>query len=285
MSLTYIVGTRGRPNELITSVATTFENMVRDDTKMLICVDSDDLATIDVFDRLPLDPRVIVSIKHREDSRGEKCGRALTEAPGSIYMVGHDCNPVLTHGWDQIVYEASGLFPDGIGVVNTRMANASFPVMQGITSKLVEKLGYIYNPEYPFWFIDHEMDDFARMLGRNPYVDVHVEQRRPGTTLRLRDVAFWAQYFDAMTLERRAKMHAIIDGDDFIAPGWMKGILKTAHPPIEARSLWINKQVRQTATSIEASRGQQGPDDGYQRLLHAAEEKLIAMGLATRVAA
>lgn len=278
MSLTYIVGTRGRPQELIASVAATMKCVTRNDTRVLVCVDSDDDSTIDALHKLPVG--VIVSIKHREDSRGEKCGRALTEAPGSIYMVGHDCNPILTPGFDELIVEAAKLFPDNIGVVNTEMANASFPTAQAITAGLVAKLGYIYNPDYPYWFIDHEIDDYARLLGRNPFVDIHIEQRRPTTTLRLRELAFWAGYFDCHLFHRRATAHAIIDGEDFIAPQWLKGILKSAHPPVEARSLWINAGVRHGAAGIEASRGDQGPpDEGYLRLKAKALQKLRAMDI------
>jgi hypothetical protein len=289
MRLTLIIGTRGRPDALLASVKTTLANVRRGDTRVLLCVDLDDAVTLDALHRLPADERLIVSAKAREDSRGEKCGRAFTEAPADLYAVGHDCTPILTPGFDQIIAQcAETCFPDGIGVVNSPMANASFPIMQTITAKLAQKLGYIYNPAYPFWFIDHELDDIARMLGRNPYVEIEIEHlsTRPAKTLRLRDLDFWTRYMDLTTVERRQLVHAIIDGEDFIAPPHVKAVLKAAHPAIEARSFNINHSVRSQAGIIEAQRGERGPPDpGYQRLKYAAEEKLIAMGVAQRVAA
>ena len=55
---------------------------------------------------------------------------------------------------------------------------------QAPTAGLVAKLGYIYNPEYPFWFVDHELDDICRMIGRYVCVDVDVSTAplRPSKT-------------------------------------------------------------------------------------------------------
>lgn len=278
MSLTLIFATRERPNDILRTLAATLPNVEREDTKVLVCADMDDSATCDaLFSHADL--RVVLSVEKREDSRGEKYDRALRAAPGSIYLVGHDCAPILTPGFDQIILDkAERCFPDGIGVVNTPMANASFPGLQAMTARFVEKMGYIYSHEYPFWFIDHEIDDIARMIGRDPFVEVEVEigPRRPGRTLRLRELKFWTTYFNAMTIERRRKAHDIINGDDFLAPQWLKEIALSWHPKTEARSLWINNGVFHDAEAIERDRGEQGePDEGYRRLRTGAEAKLM----------
>ena len=47
-------------------------------------------------------------------------------------------------------------------------------------------------------------------------------------------------------------------------------------PPIEARSYWINNNVRNSAAAIEQQRGDPGPpDEGYLRVKAKAEKKLM----------
>jgi hypothetical protein len=288
MSVTLIIATRHRPLELKRTLEETLPNAARVDSVVLICADEDDQETRAILPDLPKDPRLRVSVRPREDSRGEKYDRALTEAPADVYLVGHDCASITSPGWDDKVMEGFHLLPDGIGVINGPMSNASFPGLHGPTAKLVAKLGYIYNHEYPFWFVDHELDDIARIIGRGAFVECTYENRvrRPGKTLRLRHLEFWTRYFDCMTGERRQKAFAILDGGDFCAPPWLKAILKSQAQMVEARSFQINHSVRQSAKAIEAARGEEGePDAGYLRLLRAAEDKLVRLGFAKRAAA
>lgn len=288
MKLTMIIPTRGRPNLLLETLAHTILNVGRDDTRILICVDDDDKSTIECLGQLPTDDRVKVSIKPREDSRGEKYNRALAEAEADVYLLAVDCAPILTSGFDQAIINAARLFPDGIGCVYTPMANASFPGYQAPTAGLVAKLGYIYNPEYPFWFVDHELDDICRMIGRYVCVDVDVQTSamRPAKTIRLRDLEFWTRYFDLMTMERRLKARAIINAVDFECPQWMKAIMRDWYQPIEARSYWINNNVRNQAAEIEAQRGETAPpDEGYLRAKAKADKKLIEVFAALKRAA
>ena len=203
MNLTMIIATRGRPELLAQTIEHTLPNISRDDTRVLICADDDDHPTIESFRKLSPDQRMTISVKPREDSRGEKYDRALIEAPADIYLPAVDCAPILTPGFDQIIINAARLFPDEIGCVYTPMVNASFPGLQAVTTKMVEKLGHIYSHEYPYWFIDHELDDIARMIGRYVCVDVNVSTApmRPARTIRMWDLAWWTSYFDAMTFE------------------------------------------------------------------------------------
>lgn len=218
-------------------------------------------------------------MKPREDSRGEKYDRALTEAPADVYLPCVDYAPALTYGFDEMIIEASKLWPDGIGCVYTPMANASFPGLQAPSAKLVEMIGYIYSPDYPYWFNDHELDDICRMIGRYTFVDAQFDYHthRPGNTIRLRDLAFWTDYFDAMAIERRAKARRIIDSPEFLLDAGLKRALANSYPAIEARSRNINWSVRQRAAAIEQERGESGDDPGYARAFDRAQNKLNHM--------
>lgn len=280
MKLTINIATRGRPDLLKMTVEKTLPRMTRSDTVLMVSVDDDDKGTIAVLDTLPKDRRIHVSVKPREDTRGEKYNRALTECPADVYLPAVDCAPIMTPSFDQAIIDKAALFPDNIGCIRTPFINGVFPpALQAVTAGLVGKLGYIYNPEYPFWFIDHEMHDLARLIGRYFLVDVHVETApyRPAKTIRLRDVAWWATYYDIMALERRMKARAIIRGEDFKTPDWIKSDLLINHDWIEHGSFIINENVRKNATAIEAQRGEAGPpDEGYMRAKRKAEAKLAS---------
>jgi FkbM family methyltransferase len=277
MKLTHIIPTRGRPDRLLETVRHTALNMARADTRMLICVDDDDQPTLDIIPLLcKADDRIAISIKPREDSRGEKYDRALTEAPADLYLLGVDTVPILTPSYDQIFVDAADLFPDRIGCVYGPMANLSFPTLQAITARMADLIGYLYSHEYPFWFVDHELHDLCTMTGRYVFVDVAMPQNRTMQTIRLREVAWWANYFDAMAIERRATAHKIIDAMSMSE--WEKAIRRTQYPVTELGSVKINNYVRGIADQIEKQRGEDlPPDAGYLRLKAAAEAKLRAM--------
>jgi hypothetical protein len=290
MKLTINIATRGRPELLKMTVERTLPNIQRADTTLMISADEDDQLILGCLGDLPLDKRMKFSVKPREDSRGAKYDRALTEAPADLYLPAVDCAPILTPGFDQILLDKASLFPDGIGVVHTGFGSRGTfpPALQAVTAKYVEKVGYIYNPEYPFWFIDHEVHDLARLIGRYFQANIHVETapHRPAKTWRLRDLLFWTAYYDMMALERRAKARAIINGSDFQTPDWIKSDLLTNFQWIENGSWQINEFVRKNAASIEAQRGDSGPpDEGYVRAKARAEQKLSTFLEALKAAA
>lgn len=278
--LTIIIPTRSRPVLLQQTLELTMPHVKRDDTRILVCADTDDELTLKYLDAMPKDSRIVYSIQPREDSRAEKYDRALIESPADIYLPTVDCAPLLTSGFDQIILDKAKLFPDGVGCVYAEMANASFPKLQAITAKLIDKLGYMYCPDYPFWFIDHDMDDICRMIGRYVCTDIVLENAslRPAKTHRLRDLKFWVNFFDLSALRRRALAHSIIDSPDFDCPAWQKEMLKTWHHVVEARSWYISCGVSSAAKQIEESRGNDGPpDEGYLRLKAKAEIKMREM--------
>ncbi len=271
-----IIATRERPELLVETVKQTVPMIGRDDTRLLICVDEDDKATLDCLKMLPKDGRITVSVKPREDSRGEKYDRALKEAPADIYLPSVDYEPILTPGFDQAIINAARIWPDGIGVVYTMMCDELVPLLQAPTAKYVEKMGYIYSHDYPYWFIDHEMADIAWMIGRINFADVKTNvSKRPSKTIRMWDVDFWATYYDLMALERRNKARAIINSPEFEAPDWLKLQMCNWFPLVERRSEGRNARVRSGASHCEQARGEQGERDaGYLRAKAKAEAKL-----------
>jgi len=274
MNFTWIVQTRARPHLLLDTIKTSLPNMVRPDSRLMLQVDDDDALTLHHLSKLPTDKRIVVSVKPREDSRGEKYDRALTECPSDLYLLGVDHGALRTPGFDQMMIDAAQIYPDGIGCVYTPMINESFPGLQAITARLAEKIGYLYSHEYPFWFIDHELDDIARMIGRFTFVAVHLDcGSKPGKSIRLRDLEFWTLYFDVATIYRRELARKIIMDPEFQCPEWQKKMMLMWFQVTEARSFNINNCVRAHAETVERARGEPRlpPDAGYVRIKDKAE--------------
>lgn len=261
MSLTINIITRGRPHLLTDTVQRVASALSRDDTRLLISVDDDDGPTIDVLDQFINDPRIIPLIRPREDEIGEKWNRALM-MPADVYLPLSDYCWLSTPGFDQKILDAYALFPDGIGCVYGHLCNASFPSIQAISHKLAEKMGFLYPPYFPYWFVDHWVDDLVRMIDRIAFVDIDIDcsSRKPGTA-ELRDLRFWTTVFDAHQLDRRSMARSIIDSPDFIDTPEHKEILRGHYPLIEYRSKWISDCLRDQAEHIERSRnaGPGGP--------------------------
>ncbi len=218
-------------------------------------------------------------MKPREDSRGEKYDRALSEAPADIYLPATDYGAILTPSFDARILKAAQIWPDGIGVVYTKMCDELVPMLQAPTARYVETAGEgcIYSHQYPYWFVDHEMADMAWMIGRVNFADVVVTQeKRPNSTHRLRDVEFWAKYFEFMALDRRNRAKSVINSPEFQAPDWLKEQMSNWHPLVEMRSRARNQRVISNAKAMEADRGEQGPpDEGYIRAKLRAEKRLM----------
>lgn len=263
MPLTIILPTRARPALVCETLRRTLPNIARDDTRLILAFDADDAP----IDGLPEDPRLITDVREREDNVGDKWNRAYRHYPDDLYMIVSDYTAVVTPGFDQKMLDAAALFPDGVGAVYGRMANQSFPCTMGITHKLCDKLGWMFPPYFPFWFVDHWLDDIVRLIDRISFADVElVWPAKKEPTHEFREVSFWATFFDAMRIVRREQARVIIDSPGFVEPEWRKEALRNHYPLIEHRSQSINNMVRSWRAPDLAG----PPDERYTKLKQAA---------------
>jgi hypothetical protein len=271
VALSIVLAARARPELLKRTLETTIPNIREDDTKLLVAVDDDDPATVAAAMEFHGKDHISVSVKAREDSFGGKYNRVLTEAPADVYLPMCDYAPHITPGFDTRILEAASLFPDGIGVVYNHMANLSFPDVNGVTHVLAMKMGYLYPPYFPYWFVDHWVDDIVKLIGRISFADVVLDKNaRPGTHDR-REVAWWATFYDAGVIHRRNLARSIIESDDFLEPEWRKKLLLSDyHMLIEGRSKMTNDTARQT----QWHRPPEAVDERYKRIKSQAKALL-----------
>lgn len=263
MSLTIALGARGRPELLQRTVEITCSNMTEADTQLVVLLDADDEKTRDMTFA---DKRVTKFVAPREDSLGEKFNRVLTIAPNDVYLVMVDYAPHVTKGFDRKILNAANVFPDGIGIIYNHLANLSFPQINAVTDGYVKLAGGIYPPYFPYWFVDHWLDDIGRMIDRIAFVDVGLDTHlRPGT-LDYREPAFWSAVYDGLVLERRQLALKIIDAMD--EPGWRKELLRGNFPLVEERSHILNQTVRQLIGRDTST------DERYERIRKKGVETL-----------
>jgi glycosyltransferase involved in cell wall biosynthesis len=270
MTLSIILAARNRPELLRRTIEITLSNIREADTKFVIAVDDDDPETVSAAQEFEGREHIVVSVLPREDSYGGKYNRVLTIAPATVYLSMADYAPHITPAFDTKILDAAWLFPDNIGVVYNHMANLSFPQINGVTHGLVEKMGYFYPPYFPYWFVDHWIDDIAKLIGRISVADVWLDvTKRPGTHDR-REVAWWATFYDAGVIHRRNLARSIIQSDDFQEPEWRKKLLLSDyHMLIEERSKMTNDSARATQWHLPPEK----EDDRYRRI------KSVAKGL------
>lgn len=262
--------TRGRPQQLIDTITKCSAHIVCPETVIMVHVDDDDQPTIDALNNAALPRKAFaamqVTVGPREDTIAAKWNRAL-KVSADIYLVSADDAPEATPGFDARIIDAAKRFPDGIGVVYGHLANLSFPSIMAPTAKFCEKLGHIFPELFPYWFVDHWIDDIARITGRISFADVRTDQSRAGVTQEMREPAWWATFFDAAYLMRRSIAHALIRDSEFQASDWQRDLLLANHPLVEVRSRLINESVRAQHRELAwANRHLSLVDPRYQRI-------------------
>ena len=261
MKLTIALATRRRPGILVRTVKSTLANVTHPDTKLVILADADDDGTLSVRDTLN-DPRIIWSVEPRPDSVGKKYNRAVKVAPADVYMVHVDYAPQMTKGFDEKVLEAATVYPDGYAIILGHLANLSFSSINAVTHKMTEKLGGIYPEYFPYWFVDHWLEDLAKRIGRQVFVDCVVDCSNKQPTICHAEPYFWGCLFDWLHLERHKIAEGIINAMDFDETPARKRALLRNQTLVDEWSFIIN-------ATLQNDPGADLPDDDWYRDIRA----------------
>ena len=286
MSVSYCIAARGHPQLLRDSAAITWAMSRRDDTRLVIALDDDDGETIAAAEQLKAfaGEKIVLSVAPREDTLGAKYNRAWRAHRADLYVIGCDDTAAITEGWDTLLAGAE-CFADGIGAVYFGHMPGVFQGGQAVTGALAEELGYLAAPYFPTWWHDTWLDEIVRMLDRVHLVPVALKAIGPvGRTRGLRDIAWWATFFDVMRDERRAQVEGILRSASFAASSeWRAGLLKVL-PYHCANFAARTAHFRDPATvaRFEADMAYDAPDDA--RYLRAKDAALkVAIDLQKRL--
>lgn len=238
-SLTIGIATRGRPKLCSWTATETIRNVREKGTTIVVLADSDD-----DLSEMVLPEGVLLSVESRPDTVAEKWNRMMRVKPADVYMAACDYRPQVTAGFDTHILNAAEVFEDGIGCVYQELANLSFPTFQCVTAKMAGIMGHFYVEHFPYWFVDHWLDDLCRMIGRFSYAEGTTEiGQRPGKgTMDFREPGLWATLYDAQYQEREAIAEKLMAEMDITES--QKRILRAQWPIIHQRSRLINRIVR-----------------------------------------
>lgn len=272
MTVAVCIASRGRPEELRATVCRQAVAAVGS-VSFHTALDDDDPSNYESGSRAP-----------REDSLGAKYNRALSQAlcvPGaSVFVLGVDDAALVSPGWDRRLLDAAAQFKDGVGVIYWGERRGPFCLPDGIavTRGWIEKVGYFCPEHFPFWWHDTWIDELARMTGRFVWADVKWEKHGASEvgghkTTRMRDVSWWARFFDATRPQRPAKALDMLCSLDY--PEWLRSQLISELHGTGGALRQRNSLLVEHGAQFELRYGAEYADDpGYDRLKRAAEEML-----------
>lgn len=197
MKLSVCIASRGHPQDLLT-VIKSIDDRVADPANTIISValDSDDGSNPE-----PPATRCELrwSVSEREDSLGAKYNRAQMNAIADWYILGADDNLFVSDGWDETIRKHAQLYGGEPGLVYFGRLDGTLPTQMAISHSFVSYQGFLFPPYWPFWFHDTWIDEIGHLTSRILWAPVHIQEiGGRGKTRGLRDVIFWAEFFETL---------------------------------------------------------------------------------------
>lgn len=197
MKLSVCIASRGHPQDLLTVIKSIDDRVVDPaNTTISVALDSDDGSN-------PEPPSIKCelrwSVAEREDSLGAKYNRAQLNGQADWYILGADDNLFVTDGWDETIRKHASLYGTEPGLVYFGRLDGTLPTQMAIPHSFVQYQGFLFPPYWPFWFHDTWIDEIGHLTSRILWAPVHIQEiGGRGKTRGLRDVIFWAEFFETL---------------------------------------------------------------------------------------
>lgn len=204
-TVSVLIPSRGRPAMLARCVASLVDNKGDAKIEIIIGLDDDDpQAEAYAAAMEKAGGAVTIVTAPRPKSMGGIVTDLAAKASGRWLMAFVDDCVISTPDWPARIEEAGAELPRRVGVLYLRdefhSGFASFPV---ISRDVVKALGYFHVPYFAFWFNDTWWDEIGTMLGLKRELPIVLEMPEGrGKTRGLREVAFWAQFFNELRPQR-----------------------------------------------------------------------------------
>lgn len=246
MRISVLIPSRGRPRGLVEAVLSAHlkESGAHGVTYVIGCDAGDDETIAMALSLrqggLPVIPRVGA----RQSSLGGLNNLLAERFPGDVYCTLGDDVRVLTEGWDEVIADAWRKETRGVWWWQCRGTDGAFPI---VSERWRAAAGRIFTSYFPFWYDDVWLIELQRYVtgGKGDRLNAWIEDGAAGTH-RMRDLAFWDEFFWSRRAERRAEARAIAE--------------KLGYPPVESLDdLDLGKNLAFDAAGLEAKQGDRGP--------------------------
>jgi len=214
-----IMATRGRP-QMLAEVFTALKQHTaqKEKVSLWLYVDEDDAITRKAIADGSLSDAGVQLHWHigQQTSGLGQMQQILWEVSGrtaEVFMVLGDDVRFDTPGWDNILRNTAKKFPDGIFLASPHdpmtADTCTYPIFGW---NWLETLESLFCGHFPFWYDDRWVHQIGEMAGRYAWLPIVV---RPiggkGKTRRMRDVPFWARFFQLALDERKDSAKKLID--------------------------------------------------------------------------
>lgn len=211
-----LLPSRGRPASLQRTLHSIGATAARpDDVMVVVGVDNDDAATLELSTRCRFPVAILWSSGPREITLGRLWNRLAAEEHGcDVLAMLTDDYVMVTPAWDDRYREAAARMPLGYGTAwpHDPLHGREFCTAPVITRRMVERMGFFAPPWFPFWFHDVWLEEMGAFVGcRMPLAARIAAPDGRGATQNLRDLTFWAALFEAMRPARMGLAGRMID--------------------------------------------------------------------------
>jgi hypothetical protein len=224
------IASRGNPRLLFETLHAVLRQCTLPATKAVIGLDEDDPTLADALTLIEAleNRRIIVSTAPRADTIGAVYNRCAAAVEADLYVNGIDDFRIKTRGWDTVLADAAEAFPDGIGMIGfgEMPVQSWLPAFEATTRGLIDKMGYYLQDYTPYWWMDTWLCEIATMIGRIDCAPIQVEFVGAMQTRGMRDLLYWARFFDEMRVQRRAIADTILSSPDFLDSAERKQALR-----------------------------------------------------------
>lgn len=210
IQISVLIPSRGRPAGLMRTIETmrgkeSGANTVR----YIVGCDLDDPETISAaMDLWNAGHPVMPVVAPRGPSLGALANRLAAKHPADVYVSMGDDIEVLTEGWDATIAEAWHKQPDGLWW----WCAANGATLAIVSDKWHAAAERLYTDYFPYWYDDMHLIEVQRYaMGRVcDRIDIWVADKGTGSH-RMRDLAFWDDFFWSRREERKAEASRIAE--------------------------------------------------------------------------
>ena len=197
-----LLPSRGRPASLRRAIESISATAAKPEQIVVVVgVDEDDRATIRLASVYEPGVPVLWSIGAREKTLGRLWNRLADVEHGcDVLAMLVDDYVMATSGWDEEYRHAVARMPKGYGTAwpVDDLHVPDFCTAPVITRRMMQRMGFFVPPWFPFWFYDTWLEEMGAFVACRLTLAARIAAPDGrGSTLNMRDLAYWARLFEA----------------------------------------------------------------------------------------